>query len=507
MLITKELIIKNTQQDLVLVDRLSFTLNKNDKYAVIGSEGSGKSTLLNVLFGANIAHITVNGQITRPNVISFLEQDISDLWDNHTVVEYLSNGLNNPIYDYYEEIFKLSELFGLDYANIENRLISTFSGGEKVKIGLLKSLMVKPDLLLLDEPSNDLDFETLQFLENFMIDTTIPILFTSHDQRLLENVSNGIIHLQHVSKKTVAKTYFMKIGYKEYKERFFNKFESDMMIARKQRADYSKKMEKFNQIYQKVEHQQNQAVRNPFLAARLKKTIKNLKSQEKRYLNEKDNFLEIPEKEEAMNLFFDNDFNINPNKHLLNIDINNFKLLNNKTINNIKLSVKGNDKIVIIGNNGVGKTTLIKYIIDELKKSNIKYGYLSQDYLEVLDDNLTPVEFLLSNQNKYDEARLRQILGVLGLKKNEMLYKIKDLSEGTKLKVLLLLLISLETEILILDEPTRNISPINQDELYDLFLNYHGAIIAITHDRTFIEAVFDDVYELTANGLNKILID
>jgi ATP-binding cassette, subfamily F, member 3 len=503
MLITKELIIKNTQQDLVLVDTLSFTLNENDKYAIIGTEGSGKSTLLSVLKGENLPYITYEGQITRPNIISYLEQDLEDNWKDYTVNEYLSDGINNSIYDYYEEIFKLCDRFEFDYFLIESRKIGSFSGGEKVKIGLIKALMVKPDLLLLDEPSNDIDFKTLIFLEEFLLETSIPILFTSHDQRLLENVSNGIIHLQHINKKTKAKTYFMRIGYKEYKEMFFKKFESDMMKARKERSDYDKKMQKFQQIYNKVEYQQNQAVRNPKLAAMLKKKIKSMKSQERRYQKDVESFTEIPEKEESMNLFFDDNVNLNPSKHLLNLDIINFKLKNDLIIKEIKLSVKGNDKLVIIGDNGIGKTTLIKHIIEELKYNNIKYGYLSQNYLDILDDSIDPVTFLLKKQKKYEEFRLRQILGVLGLKRNEMTYQIKDLSEGTKLKVLLVLLICLDIEILVLDEPTRNISPINQDELYDLFLNFKGAIIAVTHDRSFIENVFDDIYELTLDGLSK----
>ncbi|MDY0139826.1 MAG: ATP-binding cassette domain-containing protein, partial [Candidatus Izemoplasmatales bacterium] len=142
-----------------------------------------------------------------------------------------------------------------------------------------------------------------------------------------------------------------------------------------------------------------------------------------------------------------------------------------------------------------------KEILLHLDNKSIKYGYIPQDYLEVLDKNLSVIDFLIINQDKYVEYRLRQILGQLGFKKDEMNELIGNISEGQKLKVLLLLMVSKDIELIVLDEPTRNISPINQDEIYNLFLDYSGAIVAVTHDREFIESVFDKIYELTPNGL------
>ncbi len=495
MLQIKELVIKNDQQDLILVDGLSFTLNENDKIAVIGSEGSGKSTFLSVLKGDSLPHVTVTGEIIRTGVIAYLEQNIALKWGDYTVDEYLTND---------QELHKRMGEFGFHYKDIRYRQIKTFSGGEKVKIGLIKSLSSNPDVLLLDEPSNDLDLETLLFLERFLIDISIPILFVSHDQRLLERVSNGIIHLQHIHKKTKAKSYFIRMDYQSYKEQYMTSYVSSMMIARKQRSEYKQKMERFRQIYEKVAYQQNQAVRNPGLGASLKRKIKNLKSQERRYEKEAATFVEIPEKEESMQLFFEQTTRINAQKQLLHLDIKAFKLKNNKNIDTINLSLKATDKIVIMGPNGVGKTTLLKHIENKLKADGIKVGYLSQNYNDILSPDLDIVTFLLKHQEKYEATKLRQILGVLGLKKAEMTYPIKDLSEGTKLKVLLLLLVSKEVDMLLLDEPTRNLSPINQDELYELFLNFKGAIIAISHDRAFIEMVFDDVYELSNQGLTKL---
>lgn len=122
MLITKNLTIINNQQIIILVDNLSFTLNKNDKFAIIGSEGSGKSTLLKLLKGDIPTYISFTGEIKRPNIISYMEQDIEKSWGSYSTFDYLSNNLNvNEVYEYYEDIFKLCDLFNLSFDNIQNR--------------------------------------------------------------------------------------------------------------------------------------------------------------------------------------------------------------------------------------------------------------------------------------------------------------------------------------------------------------------------------------------------
>jgi ATPase subunit of ABC transporter with duplicated ATPase domains len=502
MLSVSNLTVKNAVFDNEIIKDLSFTVNNGDKIAVIGSEGMGKSTLLKLISGKVLDYVSYQGEIVLSSKVYYLEQNISYLWNLKTVYDYLFSDslfLNEMLAD--AKVFFAG--INLDYNDLIDRRIETLSGGEKVKIALIKAMINKPDILLLDEPSNDLDFETIVFLEEFLINLEKGVIFISHDQRLLENVANGIVHLQHVHKQMKAKSYFYRSGYLEYKNRYFRKISSDSQIARRQRTDYQEKMKKFRQIYQKVEYQQNQAVRDPELARLLKKKIHSLKSQEKRFEKEKKNWVEIPEVEESMNVFFDEFKRVNPNKIILNIDIDNFGLKNGKIIENISLVMKANEKTVIYGRNGVGKTTLIQRIIDILKEKNISYGYIPQNYLEILVKEETVVSYLLKRQDKYLEFRLRQILGQVGFKREEMDKSIEHISEGQKLKVLLLLIVCKDADIIILDEPTRNISPINQDEIYDLFLSFQGAVLGITHDREFIETVFDNIYELCNYGLFK----
>ncbi|MDR2828321.1 MAG: ATP-binding cassette domain-containing protein [Acholeplasmatales bacterium] len=494
----RNLVIKNTTSEITLVSNLSFIASENSKIAIIGTEGSGKTTLLRVLNNDIPSYISVSGNINRPSNIGYLPQDINKAYGKLSVNDFLFNDLD---YEILKDCITILKKFNLSYSEIEKRIISSFSGGEKVKIALCKILVSNPSCILLDEPSNDLDFETIIFLEEFLISTDIPVIFVSHDQRLLENVSTSIIHLQQTKHKTDCISYYKGIGYLEYKIEYNKKYNKDLVIASKERANYAKKMEKFRQIYQKVEYRQNQAVRDPVTSRLLKKRIHVLKSQQRRYLKEQEEWTEIPEKEEPLNIFFSQKSKINQHKILLEINLDNFTLPNNKTIDNISLSISAVDKLVIFGNNGIGKTTFLKYIKEELTKNNIKVGYISQNYEDILDYDCTIVEFLDLKQDMYNVPKVRQILGNVGFHTNEMTVKIRNISEGQKLKLLLVLLISSDFDILLLDEPTRNISPLNLDEVYSLFNSFIGSIVAITHDRSFIENVFDNIYCLTEKGL------
>lgn len=512
MLEVRKLYVTKKSEDRELIKDLSFTLNKNDKFAVIGLEGNGKSTLLKIILGYDLDYIDYAGTVNYKRYkLGYLPQSIKEEWQNIPVIDYLlksssSEEIDPHDYKYLALLDKTLEYVQFDVSSFDDtKLISEFSGGEVVKLGLTKILLREPDILILDEPTNDLDLETILFLEDFINKEERPILYISHDEALLENTANGIIHLVQTHKKTKAQSFFEKIGYTEYKEKRNISLLSQEMIARKQRSNFKKKMERFRQIYQKVEHLQNQTVRDPSTARLLAKKVKSLKSTEGRYTRDQEDFLDIPEREEEINLFFEEDVSIPKNRVILDYHLDELKMEGNILSKNINLLLKGPEKIVMIGKNGSGKTTLLKDIYHTLKqKENLNVGYMSQNYEEILNPNVSALDTLIDSRDKELGAKVRKMMGALHFTREEMLYTGNNLSGGQKAKLLLLKMVIDKANVLILDEPTRNLSPLSIPVIHNILLQFKGAIICVTHDRNFIENVFDDVYVLDQNGLNKL---
>ena len=277
------------------------------------------------------------------------------------------------------------------------------------------------------------------------------------------------------------------------------------MIARKQRNNFKKKMERFRQIYQKVEHLQNQSVRNPTQGRLLKKKIHALKSTEARYQKEQENFKEIPEREEEINFFFDKIEPIHNNKIVLDYHADELRIGDKLLSKNIDLLVKGPVKIAIIGKNGSGKTTLLKSFLDVLNQNDtLKVGYMSQNYDEQLNPQDSVVDLLVTEPDRDQITNARKILGNLGFTTEEMEYRQNNLSGGQKAKLLLLKMVLEKDNVLILDEPTRNLSPLSIPVIHTMLNDFKGTIISVTHDRNFIDNVFEEVYVLEEDGLKKL---
>ena len=240
-------------EDRYLVKDLSFVLNKGDKLAIIGEEGNGKSTLLKSLLGI-CEYANIEGNINfKGNRVGYLEQAIS----KENLQKQVSDFLFINEFDYYEKVndfYKYLNKINLD-DTVLNQTISTLSGGEKVKISILKLLLDNPNILFLDEPTNDLDIETLEWLESFINTTDKPIIYVSHDEVLLSNTANMILHLEQIRKKTVARCTLLKVDYDTYVESRLRGIDKQTQIAKKEKRDFKKHQEKLNQVMQKVEYQ------------------------------------------------------------------------------------------------------------------------------------------------------------------------------------------------------------------------------------------------------------
>lgn len=355
-----------------LIKNLNLTLNRGDKCAVIGEEGNGKSTLLKSLLGV-CDYAIVSGSINFNNCkVGYLKQNLRETEDT-VVKEYLFKDEK----DYYDKIslfYKLlSELF-IGEEILEQR-ISTLSGGELVKVSILKLLLEEPDILFLDEPTNDLDIESLEWLERFINNTDKPILYVSHDETLLSNTANMILHIEQLKKKMECKHTVIKSGYDEYIDYRLREIDNQTRIAKNERRELKNREDKLNRVMQSVEYQQNNISRkDPHGAKVLKMKMHSLKAQEAKL--EKEILTDVPDPEESIYFKFA-DVTLPSSKEILNFNIKKLSIGEKVLAKNVDILVKGSEHVAIIGKNGVGKTSLMRLIYEELiKRDDIKVGYM-----------------------------------------------------------------------------------------------------------------------------------
>lgn len=484
-----------------LIKGLSFCVDKKDKLAIIGEEGNGKSTLLKALIG-KCDYAKVTGEVNlHGNKVGYLEQNLNRCNSNKIVFDYLFNNYD----DYYEKInlfyqqlnnFNLSEL-------VLKQKMGSLSGGENVKVRLLKLLLDEVDVYLLDEPTNDLDIQTLEWLEKFINQTDKIVIYISHDETLLSNTANMILHLEQIKRKSECRHTILKIDYDTYVEKRLNKIEHQTQMARFERRDYQLRMQKLQKLLQKVEYQQNNISRgDPHGGRLLKKKMHNLKSQESK-LSQMD-LTQTPDVEEGISFEFE-PVDIARNKVILDLNIDQLKVENKVLANKINLKVIGTSHIAIIGPNGVGKTTLMKRIYQELvNRKDINVGYMPQDYEDIFNNCDKVIDFVSKGKSKSEITKARQYLGSMKFTSDEMIGKISDLSNGSKAKLILIKFVLDQCNVLLLDEPTRNVSPLSNPLIREELRKFSGTIISISHDRKFIAQVVDKIYLLTKDGLELI---
>lgn len=506
MLQVKKLTMTHKKDNRVLLDKFNLILNDGDKCAIIGEEGNGKSTLLKLIYNEELVedYVEFSGEIIRNNsCIGYLAQELAVEEKEKSIYEFMCEF---PLF------FELTPQELADTGRKLNLTVDLFyseqkmgelSGGEKIKLQLARLMLMRPDVLLLDEPSNDLDIDSLHWLEKFINGAKIPVLYISHDETLLENTANKIIHLEQLKRKQECKYTVEKASYRDYVERRNSGLAHQEQVARKERAEYEKQQEKFRQIQQKVEHAQNVISRqNPSGGRLLKKSMHRIKAYEARFEKEYENMTEIPETEDAIFIKFGEKAHVPSGKTVLEYELPQLTVEDRVLASDIFLRIKGPEKVCIIGRNGCGKTTLLRKIAQELlERKDIKASYMPQNYEELLDMDQTPVEFLSEVGDKEEISRIRTYLGSMKYTADEMLHKTRDLSGGQKAKLLLLKMSMSGSHVLILDEPTRNFSPLSGPVIRDMLKGFGGAILTISHDRKYIKEVADVVYELTENGL------
>lgn len=499
MLECSHITIEHRESGRPLLQDFSFTLQPGDRAALIGEEGNGKSTLLKLICEPESVHsyCRVTGRVELHGALpGYLPQRPDLALFRTPVCELFPDG---PDYNL------LSQLTIPAEAPFSERPLSSFSGGERMKLLLLRTLMQEPDFLVLDEPTNDLDLRALDWLERLILSSKIPVLYVSHDETLLEHTANVILHFEQVRRKTTAQHTIERMGYRAYVEQRHAALARQEQIAAKQRADQRAREERWQQIYQRVEHEQTVITRaNPAGGRLLKKKMHAVKSQQKRMEREQEEFLDFPDPEEAVELFFNRELRFPNGKEALSFCLPCLQAGEKMLAEHVKLTLTGPAHAAIIGENGSGKTTLLRAIWEELRqRTDIRAGYMPQDYLTLLDGNQTPVETLWDGGDRAALTLARTRLGSMKFTAEEMEQPVRALSGGQQAKLCLLKLLLGGCDVLLLDEPTRNLSPLTGPVIREALRHYGGAFLCVTHDRKLISEVCTQVYRLTEQGLEQ----
>ena len=262
-------------------------------------------------------------------------------------------------------------------------------------------------------------------------------------------------------------------------------------------------MEKYRRIQQSVEHAQNAITRqNPSGGRLLKKKMHSVMSMGRRFQREAEDMTQLPEVEEEAFLRFPEGTALPAGKTALDLHLPELQAGEKLLAENIRLHVSGGEKVGILGPNGAGKTTLLRHIASLLlARKDLRAAYMSQDYADTLPMDKTPVEYLAPEGDAASETRARTYLGSIRYSRQEMAHPIRELSGGQKAKLLLTKMMLDGVNVLILDEPTRNFSPISGPRVREALADYQGTIISVSHDRKFLAEVCDTLYRFTEKGV------
>ena len=498
-----------------LFSDISFVINEKDRIALMGKNGAGKSTLLKILAGVRKP---TRGSISAPKdcVVAYLPQHLMTE-DGRTVFEEASqafahlhemeeeiNRMNQELTertDYesdsymqlIEKVAAMSEKFyAIDLTHFEedvektllglgfersdfNRPTSEFSGGWRMRIELAKLLLKNPDVLLLDEPTNHLDIESIQWLEDFLINNGKAVVVISHDRRFVDNITTRTIEV------TMGRIYDYKVNYSKYLE-----------LRRERREQQLKQYEDQQKMIQETKD----------FIMRFKGTYsKTLQVQSRVKMLEKLQIIEVDEEDtSALRLKFP------PSPRSGNYPVImegvGKEYDGHRVFSNASLTIERGDKVAFVGRNGEGKSTLVKCIMKEIDHEgtltlghNVKIGYFAQNQASLLDENLTVFQTIDDAAVGDIRNKIRDLLGAFMFGGEESAKKVKVLSGGERTRLALMKLLLEPVNLLILDEPTNHLDLKTKDILKQALQDFDGTLIVVSHDRDFLDGLVTKVYE------------
>ncbi len=501
-----------------LFSDVSFSINETDKIALMGKNGAGKSTLLKILAGERKPS---SGSLSMPKdtVIAYLPQHLLTQ-DNCTVFEETSKAfseifamrdrieaINTELTvrtDYesdaymklIEEVSDLSEKFyaieeinyeadvekvllGLGFVREDfNRKTSEFSGGWRMRIELAKLLLKKPDLILLDEPTNHMDIESIQWLEDFLVNAAKAVVVISHDRAFVDNITNRTIEV------TMGRIYDYRAKYSHYLE------------LRKDRRAHQQKA---------YDEQQKMIAENMEFIERFKGTYsKTLQVQSRVKMLEK---LVLVEVDEIDNSALKIKFPPAPKSGQYPVVVTDLekKYGDHVVFKGANMVIERGQKVAFVGKNGEGKSTMIKAIMKEFTPDsgsieighNSMIGYFAQNQAALLDENVSIFETIDQIAVGDIRTQIKNLLGAFMFHGDDITKKVKVLSGGERTCLAMIKLLLEPVNLLILDEPSNHLDMKTKDIIKEALRDFEGTVILVSHDRDFLDGLATKVFEFT----------
>lgn len=495
-----------------ILEDVSFSVNKNDKVAIIGDNGEGKTTLLKILtkqLDADKGSVFIEDY----NSIGYLSQQVIDNVENtlfeemelaftdlkkmekemNQLIEEMNNNKDSLLvdryshlhdlythlggYEYKYQIQQLLSKFGFDQSYY-NRPIDSFSGGEKTRASFVKLLLKKPSVLLLDEPTNHLDLVMIEWLEKYLKAYSGTIVIVSHDQVFIDNIVNKVIELENHKATIYSGNYTYYVGEKQLR------YEQALKAYNLQ----EKEIKRYQMLIQKFKPKPTKTS----FAQSLEKKLEKMEKIEKPSIKKKT----IHAKFEANLEPYDVKMHIT--EDLL------FGYDNIPLTEPLNLIVRNQDKICIMGENGSGKTTLLKCLMTNENKisgynsdarENLKYFYFDQTQ-QLLNPNLTLFDTIQNEFPLMDNTEVRTLLGRFLFHDDDVFKLTSQLSGGEKIRMIFALISLRNYDILYLDEPTNHLDFTTKRIVSDILEDYPGTIIMVSHDRYFINRVANRIIYL-----------
>lgn len=489
-----------------ILEDINFYVKDNDKIGIVGRNGCGKTTLLKAItneytlsdgyddlkiessndfkIGCVKQNITDN---LNMKMIDYIKESYSDILEIenklNSLEQKLSNSYSEQVLNKYndlqnEYIYKGGNTYKKEYeialkrfefTDIDKeKLLNEFSGGQLTKLSLIRLLLSKPDLLILDEPTNHLDINSIEWLENYLKNYKKSIILVSHDRMFLDNICNVIYDIEYGELKRYVGNYSSFVKQKE--------------------QDYEKQLKDYEYQQKEIKRLQYIADRFRYKPTKAKLAMSKLKQIEK--------MVKIDKPNKSNTKTFKINLKTEENSYRDVLKVKNLSIGYDKELCKLSFNLERQDKLGIIGENGIGKSTLIKTLTGLIPPLSGKYiygdrvsiGYFSQNF-ENLDNNNTVYEEIDKTYPSMTPNEIRTLLGSFEFTGEDVFKKINDLSGGEKVKLSLCKILNNKPNLLILDEPTNHLDIISKDTIEKILTNYNGTIIMVSHDRYLINNV------------------